>query len=360
MTSGPMSLSETSQPSRSGKTVPAGLVGAVIGIGSLPSLSADEAIRTVATFCPEVPFWPQLPQLSEGEGVIRQALGVLEGLIEPRTGGYGYQVKPGRIDSVVDALHNSSGCLTSANAAGFPAFEAALKQESFRYARALKGQIEGPVTLATYLFYRDRAFLADAALFAAIAFHIAQIVCWQIDRLGVFGLPVLMFLDEPALCLDDVVPLGISQERRLNALSAIFHDIRSRGAFSGLHCCAERPFDRMCAAQPDILSFDAHHGLEQFFSDKHGLNFVHSGGWVAYGMIPTTTDLTSVQPASIFARWLTCASMAGDPQSLAQRAIVTATCGLGLLDASSVIESFHLTRGLGRLIKQLAGVETAT
>lgn len=346
-----MPLPATSQSSQSNSTLPAGLAGAVTGIGSLPFLSADEAIRAVAAFSPEVPFWPQLPRLSEREGVIGQGLGILEGLVEPRAPGYGYQVKPGKLDAVVDALHNSAGCLTSANAAGFPAFESALRQESFASARALKGQIEGPVTLATYLFYRDRPFLADASLFAAVAFHIAQIVCWQIDRLNTFSLPVLMFLDEPALCL------GASQERQINALAAICSDIRSRGAFSGLHCCAERPFDRMCAARPDILSFDAHLGLEQFFSGRHPLDFVESGGWVAYGMIPTSKDLGSLQPAPIFARWLTCASMAGDPQALAQRAIVTATCGLGLLDASSVIESFRLANGIGSLIKKLADLE---
>jgi hypothetical protein len=55
----------------------------------------------------------------------------------------------------------------------------------------------------------------------------------------------------------------------------------------------------MCAAMPDILSFDAHHGLEQFFSSQHTLNFLDNGGWVAYGMIPTSRDLISLQPASI-------------------------------------------------------------
>jgi hypothetical protein len=151
-----------------------------------------------------------LPRLSEAESVIGQGLGVLEGLVEPRACGYGYQVKPGKIDSVIEALHNSSGCLTSANAAGFSAFEAALRQELFSSASALKGQIEGPITLVTYLFYRDRPFLADASLFAAVAFHIALIVCWQIERLSVFGLPVLMFLDEPAF-----VPRGCRATRDL-------------------------------------------------------------------------------------------------------------------------------------------------
>lgn len=360
MSSGTVTHSAEPRSRQSSRTPSLELAGTVTGIGSLPFLSSGEAIRAVAEFCPEAPFWPQLPRLSDQEGVIGQGLGILGDLVEPRAGGYGYQVKAGRIDAVVEALHNSSGCLTPEKATGFAAFEEAMRLGVFESALALKGQIEGPITLATYLFHRDRAFLADSSLFAAVVFHIAQIACWQIERLKAFGRPVLIFIDEPALCLDEAVSNGISQERRLNALSAIFDDMRARGASAGLHCCAARPFARMCVARPDILSFDAHQGLEQFFAEPQARDFMESGGWVAYGMIPTSLSLAAAQPASILGRWLMAASTAGDPQTIAQRAMITSTCGLGLLDAKSVKDSFRLAQKVGGLIKRLAGVEIAT
>src|SRR5437879_10699385 len=97
--------------------------GAVTGIGSLPLTAATSAIRSVAEFSPEVPFWPQMPQLSERESIVGQGLAIVEDLIEPRNEGYGYQVKKGRLDSVLEILHRRSGELTSVNAAGFGAFE---------------------------------------------------------------------------------------------------------------------------------------------------------------------------------------------------------------------------------------------
>src|SRR5258708_23903443 len=100
--------------------------GAVTGIGSLPLTSITSAVRSVAEFSPEVPFWPQLPQLSERESIVGQSLAIVENLIEPREEGYGYQVKAGQLDSVLEILHRSTGELTSANAAGFGAFEEAL------------------------------------------------------------------------------------------------------------------------------------------------------------------------------------------------------------------------------------------
>jgi hypothetical protein len=150
--------------------------GAVTGIGSLPLTSVRSAIQVVAEFSPEVPFWPQLPQLSERESVVGQGLGIVADLIEPRNEGYGYQVKEGRIDSLLEILHRSVGALMPSNAAGFGAFEEALSAGFFKHAAAVKGQIEGPITLAAYLFHQDRPFLSDHALFADLAFHVFKLI----------------------------------------------------------------------------------------------------------------------------------------------------------------------------------------
>ncbi len=328
--------------------------GAVTGIGSLPYSCTTSAIRSVAELSPNIPFWPQLPQLSERERAIGQGLGILAELIEPRQEGYGYRVKEGRIDSVIAMLHRSTGQLTALNAAGFGAFEEAWASGLFPSAVAVKGQIEGPITLATFLFYKDRPFLSDSSLFAALAFHVSQMLCWQIERLKSTGLPVLIFVDEPGLCLEASDANIVSEEERLSAVAAILADARSHGAYPGLHCCAARPFERMCLVEPDILSFDAHQGLELFFADPHALAFTRKGGTVAYGMVPTWERLDALDSAMLFTRWLTAASLAGDPQEFAQHAMITATCGLGLLDVASVAGSFNLANGVGELIGSLA------
>jgi len=225
----------------------------------------------------------------------------------------------------------------------------------FESARAVKGQIEGPITLSAYLFHHGRPFLSDPTLFAAIAFHVSQIICWQIDRLKSAGLPVLLFVDEPGLCLEPPARNAVSEELRLNALAAALEDARTRGAFAGLHCCAARPFRRMCQAKPDILSFDAHEGLESFFADPDVRGFLDQGGAVAYGMIPTSSKPGALDSVSIFVRWLKAAIVAGDPQKLARHAMITATCGLGLLDPSVVTESFRAAHGVSKMIRNLAG-----
>jgi len=111
----------------------------------------------------------------------------------------------------------------------------------------------------------------------------------------------------------------------------------------------------MCRVKPDIISFDAHEGLDLFFADWRALDFVNQGGAVAYGIVPTRPGLNAVDSATIFIRWLKAASLAGDPQKFAQRAMITATCGLGLLDTSAVAESFAVAHSVSKLIRSLAG-----
>jgi hypothetical protein len=332
--------------------------GAVTGVGSLPLTSVPSAIRAVAELSPEIPFWPQLPQRSEGESIIGQSLGIVAGLVEPRNEGYGYQVKEGRIDSVLEVLHRSVGDLLPTNAPGFGAFEKALSSRLFPHAVAVKGQTAGPITLSAYLFHKGRPFLSDPALFAAITLHVSRRVCWQVERLKSARRPVLVFVDEPALCQDVAGASSPSEETRIDALAATLEDARTRGAYVGLHCCAARPFERMRRAKPDILSFDAHEGLDLFFADSHALDFVHQGGMVAYGIVPTRPGLNAADSVQIFSRWLQATSRAGDAHELAQSAMITATCGLGLADMSAVAQSFSVAHSLSKLIRGLAGQPT--
>jgi hypothetical protein len=96
---------------------------------------------------------------------------------------------------------------------------------------------------------------------------------------------------------------------------------------------------------PDILSFDAREGLETFFSDPYAVEFMQRGGTVAYGMVPTRAGLNAADAATA----------AGDPRELAQRAMITATCGLGLLEPSAIAESFSVAHKVGQLVRSLLG-----
>jgi hypothetical protein len=327
------------------------MAGLVTGIGSLPFTDAETAVQAVARLSPEVPFWPQLPKRSRRESIIGQSLDILSDLIEPCATSCGYQVRSGQIDRVVRLLHEGDGALTSSNAAGFEAFHNAINAGRFPSAVAIKGQTEGPITVAAYLFYENRSFLSDATLLQAVTTHTSQMIRRQSEVLKAAGLPVLLFIDEPAMCLNNAA----TEDARLAALQSTLDVVRSSGALAGLHCCASRPFERMCRAKPDILSFDAHLGLEAFFANREAQTFLSNGASVAYGLVPTwRRNLAGIDPQALFLRWLNAAREAGDPRELAKRAMVTSTCGLGLLTESASEASFRIAHAVGALLRSLA------
>ena len=106
--------------------------------------------------------------------------------------------------------------------------------------------------------------------------------------------------------------------------------------------------------KPDILSFDAHENLDSFFGARCVQSLLKTDVMVAYGLVPTWARMDAVNPAMIFARWLAAADRAGDPAIMASRSMITATCGLGLLDESVIAESFRVQQRLGTLFRGIA------
>jgi hypothetical protein len=77
----------------------------------LPLTSVASAIQAVAKLSPEAPSGLNC-RVSERENAIGQNPGVVADLIEPRKEGYGYQLREGRIASLLEIIHRSSGELT--------------------------------------------------------------------------------------------------------------------------------------------------------------------------------------------------------------------------------------------------------
>lgn len=307
--------------------------GQVTGIGSLPHRDPEDAVRFVAEHSPTIPFWPQLPQRSDDEMMIPQMLSPLrEGL---------QWHSPARFDISVDKLNDFrrqlrevDAILDETSAAGFYAFERACRANTFTQATALKGQITGPITLAHCLFVDGKPLTTQPEILAEFTGYLCRLGLWQIQQLQQFGKPVLLFIDEPALTL------GASSPPSLSSFLQLVATLRSAGAYVGIHCCASELPDLICRVKPDIISFDAHQGLEVFLSHPDVQAFIGEGGWLALGIVPTLTDLSPFDPAQTLLRLVGAVEKGCDLSLLASQALITATCGLGLLTIDSAQASF--------------------
>jgi hypothetical protein len=283
--------------------------GAVTGIGSLPIAGSGEAIDFVGTWCPRLPFCPQPPSSDLVAVTLTQ------------------------LDPSSDA------------AIRFELFSGTALDGGFPEAMALKTQLTGPVTLAHLLEVAGVVRAVDAVLVARMADQVAQIAARQVRRLLPTGLPVLLYVDEPALALADCAESSAATTAIVHVLRAI----QAAGGISGVHCCSMACPGPLVACGARVVSFDATAETigappTDTFSDRTHL--------LSFGLVPTTTPLPTSGAA--FSRWLVRASETGNPRELARRTIVTATCGLGAVDIAFARSCFEVATGTGALIGRVA------
>jgi hypothetical protein len=332
--------------------------GAVTGIGSLPGEDPHVAVQFVEQVCPLIPFWPELPRRSPQARSVEQTFGPFADLLRPRLDSYGYEVVPGQLTALLERLEQAPARLEPTRSAGFFAFEQAMAAGRFRHAVAVKGQVLGPLTLAWQLFTAGRPLITQPAYLTALGRYLTRLAQWQIDRLAQSGKPVLMFLDEPCLALAPASG-DTTKEVLIAVLHAMLTALRSPDVLLGVHTCARLPqggvpIAALCQAQPDIISFDAHYGLESFCADPAAQRFLRAGGRVAFGLVPTFSVLDQIDPDELFLRWLVAVTGVMSVGALARQTMITATCGLGLLSEPSAVSSFHLAHQLAQRIAQVA------
>lgn len=327
--------------------------GCVTGVGSLPFADPHEAVQFVVDYSPVLPFWPQLPCRHPGEGVIAQGLGPLAALLEPAAKPYCWQLRSGKARAFTAGLDGEDACLIPATAAGFFDFEAAFRAGRFPRAAAVKAQSEGPVTLAHCMFVGGEPLACQSGWLNRVTSFVARHAVWQVNRLQRLGKPVVFVLDEPAISLTPCDASPVRTAEIMRAIAIVLHAVREAGAVAGLHCCAPLPVGMLPALNLDLVSFDAHLPVDGGGWFDLARAVVARSGYLAFGLVPTGPK-PEHGPADLFAQWLRLAATAGDVITIANKTIVTATCGLGLAMPATAVSVFERCRQVGEKIGQLS------
>ena len=341
----------------------------VTGIGSLPFKKEDQALDMIFKHLPLVPHWPQLPAISSSESFVEQYLYPLLKVeaIKMRKKGSPffdsedpeflnkltdfYNLYLRALDRDQEVLHYFT--MPPDSASGLYAFINKLKKEGTGRAKFLKGQISGPVTLGLWLtdgkrqpsFYLEH--LRDI-LVKALQLQLE----WQINELKQFGLPVIIFIDEPSLCLFGQAPyIGLSRDEVKESLAMLLETIHLQGAMAGVHACSSIDWAILTELEVDIINFDAFNYFESFlvYYDSF-IEFYKKGGIVAWGIIPTDDRVLEESKDSIILRldnYFNNLTKKGFPEDLLKKQLmITPSCGTGTL-------SQELTEKIHRLACQL-------
>ena len=338
-------------------------------IGSIPLKDHHEAVELILKYTPEIPLWPQLPCYKE-ERLLSQFVEGLPGIVERDDKLYFDTSSPSFDQEVLSffedylevkeagaPLKGSRFAFSEATSRGFKAFLAAIPSMNPQPV-ALKGQITGPFTMLTGIKDQEgKLSFFNPVLRDAVVKAISLKALYQVQEMKKLCDRVVLFLDEPALAgFGSSAMVGITREEAIADLKAVIDEVRQAGATVGIHVCANTDWSLVMDAGIEILSFDAYSYFDKLILYKERLlQFLEEGNVIAWGLVPTlnTDDLAREDTKSLFSRWQDCVSaFEFDYDKIVDQALVTPSCGTGLLTIEQAERALTLTRELSMQIRQ--------
>ena len=328
-------------------------------IGSYPHNNVDDACDLILKTLPEIPCWPQLPERDMNEEMLVQ---YTEGLpflkIDPVKKSVYIDMPEDNTDKLEEFYNNYMSedpglfALSDSHALGFSNMTRLLKEKKPEGLRAIKGQIVGPITLAGSLKDPEQiAMLHNPVLFDVIVKLLAMKACWQLDQYAAFGLPRIIFLDEPYLSSYGSAFASLKKEQIVESLNEIFLAIHNRESLSGIHCCGNTDWTMLMETQVDIINFDAFGYMDTMLIYKKEVRtFLERGGIMAWGIVPTTDSIKDVTIGDLMDKMTSAVDRlveSGiDQKLIIENSLITPSCGTGTMPLAEAEKAMTLTHEL--------------
>ncbi|MCX7794202.1 MAG: hypothetical protein N2257_07365 [Thermodesulfovibrionales bacterium] len=303
------------------------------GIGSLPHQNPSEAVKLVLRSF-DIPFWPQLPRISVFEGMIAQ---FTEGMPQIRIDEDGtvwaHRDSEEELQRFYESYTDSTLLAISEDyAKGLHEF---LKETRKGKYSVLKAQITGPITFTLGIKLRDGNPLYFDEELREIALMVLKAKArWQIEMLKSQTERILLFVDEPVLSvIGGSAYLSIAQEDVERLIQELVNSISEAGAIPGIHCCGSADWNMVIRTGVKVLSFDAYEHFSSVLAGAEALKeFLKAGGYLAWGIVPTTEAINKESLDSIKRRFLEnieALSKFVPEELMRKQMLLTPSCGMG-------------------------------
>lgn len=334
------------------------------GIGSFPDLDAGKACDLILDTLPEIPFWPQMPNIDFREQMeIQYSEGfpcvVLDEakskMIFDTSGDPTSELEKFYENVVIDNLdyfHISPGF-----SRGLYAMEEKLKGSLPSSLLYFKHQVTGPITfgLAT-VDENKRAIYYNDVFRDTVVKGITMKARWLLDKFKSFGFKQICFVDEPILsAFGSSTYVSVQRPEVVEYLREVVEAIHKEGALVGTHCCGNTDWPILIDAGVDIINFDAYEfGDTISYYPEQVKGYLEKGGVIAWGIVPTsdkildeTTDSLKIKLENNIDNL---ARKGIDKDLIWQQCLLTPSCGTGSLSVELSGNIFH---ELSRLSQEL-------
>lgn len=317
------------------------------GIGSLPHSNPKDACELILkTF--DIPFWPQLPKVSFKESMIIQYSEGMPYLRINEKDEEAWIIRDGsdELERFYESYtENTKIAISEDYAMGLHTFLKMIKGRRFQI---LKGHVTGPITFTLGL--KDnygRLIYFDEELREIASMLLKAKIRWQIELLKQHSDNVIIFIDEPILStIGSSSYLGVDNDEVIRLLKDMVSVIELAGAISGIHCCGRADWSMVMMSGAQILNFDAFEYFDNlviYYEDIR--NFLEKGGHLAWGIVPTSDAINSVDDSYIYK--LMDANLKKiykyiPSELINSRILLTPSCGTGSRSIEETIKVFQL------------------
>jgi len=314
-------------------------------IGSFPHQSPDEACDLILKTTPEIPFWPQLPNVNYrelmdfqySEGLPRVILNDSEKTMYIDTSGdFSDEFAAFYENFLAENLDFFK--ITPEFSRGLYLMEEKLAKVDPGSIKYLKTQITGPVTFGLSVKDENKKDIYYNEVFRDVVVKgITMKARWMLERFKLFGCDQICFVDEPVLsAIGSSTYIGVQRDEMIACMTEVIEALHGDGALVGTHCCGNTDWTILIDAGVDIINFDAYEYGETIALYPEQLKgFLEKGGVLSFGIVPTSNKIMSETPESLVKKLKECmanlASKGISSSLIHDRCLLTPSCGTGSL-----------------------------
>ncbi len=261
-------------------------------MGIMPHRDVDQALKLALSL--DIPFWPQLPNVSLYEDMYVQtsehfpgiAIDFEKGRLVFKTARFEEDLN----DYFTKMEHPETYALTQEYSKVFKRF---LSKDLKGY-KAIRGQITGPVSFGFKVLDENfKPIIYNEEAKTILFDFIQKKVNVQYQELKAKNQNAFVWVDEPGL---GYVFSGLSGYNDQQAKKDYYDFVQGLEGPKGLHLCAEVNLPYLLELGIEILSFDA---FQIGFMPKEYAwsvaEFIKKGGVISWGIVPTESSVLSIQ-----------------------------------------------------------------
>ena len=328
-------------------------------MGILPHTDVESALRVALSL--DIPFWPQLPQVSYFEDMYVQALDHFPGATIDAVDrkirfdlSRFYEELPSYFEK---ADHPETFQLTREFSLVYHRF---LEEDLSRYP-AIRGQMISPISLGLKVVDQDlKPIIYHDEVREVLFDFIQKKVNAQYLELRRKNPHAFVWVDDPGLGLIFTAFSGYNEGQAKIDLDRFLTGLEGP---KGVHLCAKPDWDFLLRSKTDVLSFDSFNCGEVIINYHSLRDFLERGGILSWGIVPTYTELLERETVdSLLERLESYWSVLGQrgvslEGLLRQSLLAPATCNLMNPDKEKTVEkAFEVLRELSRRVRQKYGL----